>query len=157
MKPLRYVDALILWCIGLVFKTERQQKALHQFAKFAVIGVVNTLIDFAIYYILTRVVLIFGGNVYIANTIGFIAGATFSYFANRTWTFSVQNKAGVTEAAKFYGTAASGYAINMLVFYFSISFLGIFDLVAKVIATLVAIFWNFFVTKFFVFGSKKSV
>jgi putative flippase GtrA len=156
MTPMRFLDGVILRMLSLVFKKEASLKAVHQFVKFALIGVVNTLIDFAIYFTLTRYTEFFSQNIYVANTIAFVSAATFSYLANRSWAFTVEGKANVTEAVKFYGTAASGFLINMAIFIIGISVFGMFDLLAKVIATLVAILWNFFITKFWVFKVRKK-
>jgi putative flippase GtrA len=155
MALMRFLDGVILRLISLVFKNETSQKAIHQFVKFAIIGVINTGVDFAVYFVLTRGTDFFSTNIYLANTIAFITAATSSYIANRTWTFNIEHKAQVGEALKFYGTAASGFAINMAILYTGVSVFGMYDLVAKIIATFVAIFWNFFVTKFWVFKSKK--
>jgi putative flippase GtrA len=154
MSFLFLIDRVLVSLILLVFKDEGQQKAIHQFAKFCIIGVVNTLVDFGIYFLLTR----FTGlrdYIYVANTISFIIAATSSYYANRSWTFQIETKPEIREAAKFYGTAVSGFIINMATFFVCVSIFGWFDLFGKILATAVAIGWNFLVTKFWVFKTKK--
>lgn len=148
------LDAWIIRLISIVFKKDSHQRAIHQFVKFGVIGVVNTFIDFAIYYLLTR----FTGlreSIYIANVISFTIAVTFSYFANRTWTFSMAKKAGMGEAVKFYSTAITGFLINISILFIGVHVFGFFDLFAKLIATIIVIMWNFFVNKFWVFKTKQ--
>jgi putative flippase GtrA len=55
-----------------------------QFAKFAIVGVSNTLLTLLVYTFLLKVV----GMWYLAaSAIGFIAGATNGFLLNRRWTF----------------------------------------------------------------------
>lgn len=57
--------------------------------KFALVGVVNTLIDFAVYALLTTI----GVNYILAQWISYSAGILNSYVMNRKWTFEKKKKA----------------------------------------------------------------
>lgn len=56
--------------------------------KFALVGVVNTLIDFAVYALLTTI----GVNYILAQWISYSAGILNSYVMNRKWTFKKKKK-----------------------------------------------------------------
>lgn len=56
--------------------------------KFALVGVVNTLIDFAVYALLTTI----GVNYILAQWISYSAGILNSYVMNRKWTFEKKEK-----------------------------------------------------------------
>lgn len=118
------------------------------------VGVANTLIDFGIYFVLTRFTFL-SEYIYVANTIAFSIAVIFSYFVNRNWTFTLDSKPHIKEAAKFFGTNVSGFLINLTVMYIGVTTFGLFDLFVKLIATFVAVMWNFFITKFWVFKTKK--
>jgi putative flippase GtrA len=151
-------DEVVLGFIAVVVKTPQKQEALHQFVKFALIGVVNTAIDFGIYYMLTRHTALFDVSTwhkYIANIISFCIATTFSFFANRVWTFGRKDKATVGEAARFYSTTLSGLVLNSLLLLLLVRVLGIYDLIAKVFSTFVTIFWNFFLKRFWVFTPEE--
>src|SRR5258708_11749295 len=57
---------------------------LVQFVKFGIVGVSNTLLTFAIYWLLLKV---FGVWYLAASAVGFVAGATNGFMWNRRWTF----------------------------------------------------------------------
>ncbi len=138
-----------------MFKNE----TLNQLFKFGVIGVVNTAIDFIIYYVLTRYTAFFDPETsrrYLANVIGFMSGATFSFFANKLWTFKHFSRPTVQELSKFYGTNVAGLIINTVLFGLVIKLFAAHDLVAKIVATIVTIIWNFVLQKFWVFRKKNS-
>jgi putative flippase GtrA len=154
MPILKYIDELTVKLIALVVTSERTRESLHQFVKFALIGVVNTAVDFGIYYMLTRYTTFFDVATpmrYLANIISFLVATTFSFFANRLWTFGRKDKATVGEAARFYATTLSGLGLSTLLLFVLVSLIGIHDLVAKIFTTIVTIFWNFLLKKFYVF------
>ncbi|MBA3550594.1 GtrA family protein [Patescibacteria group bacterium] len=159
MFILNILDAIALWFISLVTKSPKKQEALHQFFKFGMIGVVNTVIDFIIYYLLTRYTEFFDPETarrYLANVIGFMTGATFSFFANKWWTFKHFYRPTVGEISKFYGTNVTGLILNTVLFGLAIKLFAVHDLVAKIFATIFTIIWNFVLQKFWVFRKKNS-
>ncbi|WKG06774.1 GtrA family protein [Mycolicibacterium sp. HK-90] len=52
--------------------------------RFVVTGGLSAIVDFGLYVLLYKV---FGGQVDLAKTVGFIAGTTTAYLINRRWTF----------------------------------------------------------------------
>ncbi|MES2437345.1 MAG: GtrA family protein [Patescibacteria group bacterium] len=150
-------DGLVLACIAVFVKSHKTQQSLHQFVKFGIIGVANTAIDFCAYYILTRyspLTLLEGDSKYaIAIIIAFAAAATFSYFLNRSWTFKRQERASMGEATKFYISTITALLLSLALFAVLRRYIGMHDLVAKIVATLVTIFWNFFLNRLWVFKS----
>jgi putative flippase GtrA len=156
MSVFHYIDEVIVWFISLFFKADHHKRALHQFIKFGMIGVINTSIDFAIYVLLTRSIDFFSQYIYLANALSFSSAVIFSYFANRRWTFAVTHKPKVKEAMKFYVASGIGFVLNSTILYIGVHFLGMYDLIAKIIATIVTIFWNFLASKFWVFGAKQK-
>ncbi|MBX4198389.1 GtrA family protein [Candidatus Parcubacteria bacterium] len=158
MSLIRHIDAATLRLISFVTTSERTKESLHQFIKFAIIGVFNTFVDFAIYYTLTRHTAFFDvatSMKYVANAISFIIATTFSFFANRWWTFERKDKATIGEAARFYSTTLSGLVLNIILLAVLIRVFSIHDLIAKVFATIVTVFWNFLFKKFWVFNPNQ--
>lgn len=158
-KILTKFDQLICAAVGLVFDSPMSQTTARQFIKFSLIGVVNTAIDFGIYAFLTRVLTVFSAYeywLYAANCLSFLCGTTFSFFANRSWTFGMSEKANVEEAGKFYATTLSGLAVNNVILYFAVSLFGINDLASKAISTVFSTVWNFSLKRLWVFAPKTS-
>jgi putative flippase GtrA len=146
MSELTYTSAIV----------STRQETVKQFLRFAVVGVSNTLVDFAVYFFLTRTILFFSANIYIANVLAFIIAATWSYVANRTWTFKVESPPSAQEALKFYFATASTFLLNMATFYLTISTFGLYDLVAKLVATVVSMVSNFVLNKLWVFSHSQK-
>lgn len=159
MTLLKHFDAFTVKIISLVVKNPQKQRGLHQFVKFAILGVLNTIIDFSVYYILTRHTAYFHVDTamkYVANILSFLVATTFSFFTNRTWTFEQTHKPTLGEAARFYSTTSTGIVLNSLLLLLLIKVFGIYDLVAKIFSTFVTIFWNFILKRFWVFAPGTS-
>ena len=85
---------------------------VKQFIKFSFVGMLNTLIDFGIYYLLTR----YAGLYYIyANIISVFIAITNSYLLNRSWTFQSKSKIVGIEAVKFWIVSIVGLILNTLI------------------------------------------
>src|SRR4051794_35256534 len=69
-----------------------------QFAKFASGGVLNTGIDFAVFFALHRGLAIVYGW---AQLVAYLSGVLNSYLLNRFWTFKKAGKGKPAEAFKF--------------------------------------------------------
>lgn len=68
-------------------KAEARETGI-QLLKYAVIGVLNTLITLVVFYILnTRLGLSYG----ISNVVGYIFGVINSFLWNRNWVFKIKN------------------------------------------------------------------
>ncbi len=165
------VGVPILWMLALVVARflSRWFGWMYQFAKFCVIGFLNASIDFGILNLLSLYTgltagFIIGG----VNVPGFIVAATNSYFWNKFWVFGHQRKEGEKISYSDFFTFAvvvfSGAMINSgIVILISTYVNPLFGLsaerwlnVAKVSASAIALLWNFFGFKFFVFKSKET-
>jgi putative flippase GtrA len=135
--------------------TEKYKETLHQFARFFIIGVSNTLLDFSIYVVLTRFISFFGTHIYLANTVSFVVASTWSYFANRTWTFKQKEKANAGEATKFYISTITAFILNTLALFTVVHLFRGHDLVGKIIGSGVSMIWNFSLNKLWVFRRKN--
>lgn len=154
---LNTIDQKIYTILALFLPAKQHREVSHQFVKFALIGAINTLIDFGIYATLTRHTAFFdyhGPTKYLANAISFVCGTTFSFFANRTWTFRQTNAPTPGEALRFYSTTLSGLLINSLILFLFIRWIGINDLVSKIFSTIFSTIWNFSLKRLWVFAPR---
>ena len=83
-----------------------------QFLKFAVVGVLNTLVDFAVFQALNLLL----GWVYAAQVAGFTCGVINSYLWNSNWTFREQRTRSFREIALFLlvNLASLGVSLGMI-------------------------------------------
>ena len=113
---------LALWTAAFLGKFV---PVLYQFAKFAAVGALNTMIDFGVFNL---EVLFSGISKGVAasgfKAVSFLFATTNSFFWNKYWTFGVKEKATSGEAAKFYLVAFLGWSVNVSIFSFVVNIMG---------------------------------
>lgn len=139
----------------------KKNKALQQFAKFIVIGFVNTGLDFLVLNFEMFLTGISQGPGMLAqNAISFSIATINSYYFNKKWTFQDNSQKNQSyKFSQFLIVSLTGLAINSITVYSITSFIPpIFNInpilwanLAKVSATGISLIWNFIGYKFFVF------
>lgn len=134
-----------------------------QFIRFAIIGGINTLLDFAILNILSAATGIKEGNgVIVLNLISFSIAVINSYYLNKKWAFKDPTGENTKKFSIFLIVSIIGALINTAIVRFASTNIDpMFGLnqtlwlnVAKVLATGVSLVWNFVGYKLFVFRKK---
>lgn len=136
------------------------QKSFKELIKFGIVGVVNTLLDMVIYFILT---MYFGMFKYMAQTISYLIAMIHSYIVNRFWTFGRRGKVeSASEPVKFVVVNLISLGISYLCFYligFWTQNLDVSDnmriLIEKLIVTPAVMIVNFILNKIWVFQEEK--
>lgn len=120
-----------------------------QFAKFAIIGMTNTVVSLAVYYLC----LLAGAHYIAANTAGFIAGTLNSYFWNNRFVFT--KKTGVMPQLKslskvfvIYGLT---FLMNTFLLFVLVDWLGISSFVAPLINAAILLPVSFVLNKVWAF------
>ena len=132
---------------------------LFQFAKFALTGFMNTVLDAGILNFLSYLTSIYSGVWIVGpNSISFIIAVTNSYFWNKHWTFAREDGAKAVEFLEFISVGFIGLLLSNGIVYAVTTYAPTDGLssvivlnIAKVLATAVVMFWNFAGFKFFVF------
>ncbi|MDE1970866.1 MAG: GtrA family protein [Patescibacteria group bacterium] len=124
--------------------------ALKKISRFAVIGVMNTAVDFGV---LNLELFLFPAHLNLAvlfNTISFSIAVTNSYFWNKYWTFEGKGEAHASEFFEFLVVSVIALGINDAVLYALTSTVKIATIKptllingAKLVGTLVSMTWNF--------------
>jgi len=144
---------------------------LERFIKFMVVGTIGAVVDFGTLYLL-HVVL--GLPIVLANTCSFTAAVLSNFTWNRYWTYpDSRSKPVRTQLVQFSIVNVVGWGINtsilLLLRYPCASLVRSFDSLlpalddsdlvynlgynlAKAIATIVVMFWNFFVNRFWTYS-----
>lgn len=144
----------------------RKIPVIYQFVKFGAVGVLNTVLDFGILNLLISIFKIYAGaGVAILNAVSFGVAVIHSYFWNKFWIFKKKETAGITgEFIQFLTVSVIGILINSGTIYlittiikpqFGISAILWVNL-AKLIATVISLFWNFLGYKFIVFKKRND-
>ena len=128
--------------------------------KFAIVGVLNTLIDLIV---LNCLIVFFGvgvhGEMYILfKSISFLAAVINSYILNKYWVFEHTESASVKETSLFLFISIIGFVLNVGVsfgVFILIKDTGIFlslvPTISALCGTSVVLLWNFIGYKFIVF------
>lgn len=146
-----------------------------KFLKFGIIGVLNTLVDFVVFYVMDRWVVgegptlvLLGTTVatglYISNAIAYVVANIHSFIWNKFWTFQKRDRVTRGEAARYLTTSA-GYllisSLSLAIFtrVLSAPFLAgvvpdhLVNVLAKLPTACITIFYNYLMNKFWVFRS----
>jgi len=124
-----------------------------QALRFIIVGVVNTVVDLAAFYLLS---LIPGMPEIVAKAVSYILGICNSFFLNKYWTFGAGgSKRGMREFTVFFGVNLPPLAVNVVVF----TVLGIWIdsgtfwvRMAKAFgAAVVSVAWNFLGSRYLAF------
>jgi putative flippase GtrA len=131
------------------------KKELTRFARFLTVGAAGTLLDFGILTLLK----LSGMPTLFANSLSFTAGLLNNFTWNRLWTFSDTVKTDWRkQLTQFTLVSLAGLAVNNLILLSLEGVLGSLlgqpqwgYLPAKVIATGVVVFWNYFANRMWTF------
>jgi putative flippase GtrA len=146
----------------------RRILVVFQFAKYALVGLANTAVDFGILNLLMLITGAYEGKtIILLNTISFLIAVVHSYFWNKFWTFRDKNKEKINNAIQFIQfiiVSIIGTLINTGIVYVISSLIKpACDLsqtawvnIAKVIATIISLVWNFVGYKLIVFKETKE-
>jgi glycosyltransferase involved in cell wall biosynthesis len=118
--------------------------------KFMGVGVINTLLDALAYVALTRGTEVFSEHLVAAKFFSFLLGTISSLMLNRSWTFGLRNRLTWGEVFRFYMTTGVAIVINVEAMNALVS-VGVYDLIALVLTTLVTFAFNFTLSKFWIF------
>lgn len=146
---------------------------LKKFVKFGLIGVLNTLVDFAVFYVMDRWVIGEGPTLvllgtavvtgpYLSNAIAYVVANIHSFVWNKLWTFEKRDRVTGGEAARYLATSAGYVLISTVSLAVCIRILslpalaplvpeGYTNLLAKLPTACVTIFYNYLMNRFWVF------
>lgn len=124
-----------------------------QFLKFCIVGVGNTGLDMLIFYLCVQYMALFPAY---ANVCAWLVAVQFSYLANALFTFSAGNgRSGLSIQGllTFMTASVGGMLVATAVLMLAQTVTTVW--LAKLISIAVALFFNFFLAKHFVF--KRAV
>ena len=151
-------------------RNEETKKTLWQMAKFAIVGVLNTMVDFAVFQTLNLTL----GWVYAAQVLGYTAGIINSYLWNSNWTFREQRTRSLREMGLFLLVNIASLGVSLGMIWLLKDGIGITnewvaswmpkalsgfikgDTVCKLIATVFAIAVNYLGNRLFVFKKQAN-
>ncbi len=156
----------------IIEKGQMSRKELTRFVKFSLVGTLGAVIDFGVLNLLVQLA---GFPKLIANTCSFTLAVISNFIWNRLWVYPETHGEPLRKQfVQFFVVNVAGWMINTAIFYTADQWffgesgllavpvgmlagkigMAHFDLAyngAKVVATGVVLFWNFFVNRFWTF------
>ncbi len=136
------------------FENLQGLEIITQVIKYATVGVSNTLIDAATYFVLTRWLWL-GPLPVLAKGIAYAVGMTNSFYWNRNWTFKSKDtiyRVPTWKAAFLFTlTHIAALGINAGVMFLSLETFNLSEVISLILATGAAFGWNFILNKLVVF------
>lgn len=146
-----WVDRLVLWGCRLLH-LEAHAAILQQLAKFVIVGVINTAIDWILYFILDE---FFHINPLIANIFSFTASTTYSYFASMSWVFHpTREKTRRRLFVEFVILNLIALGLTEILLFVMIDQFTWDSMLAKIISTFITMIFNFITRKLFIEGKR---
>lgn len=119
-----------------------------RFIKFGMVGVINTLVNWIIFFILNAL-----GMYYIlANIIAYVLGTVNSYLWNTLWVFKYKDKASTETTIKFIILNLIGLGLNTGILYVLVDLCNLNKFIGLVITTAIVMIINYIVNKLWVFS-----
>ncbi len=134
---------------------------LKRFIKFGLIGVLNTLVDFLISFLMDKAIgqgptLLWLGTAvavgpYISNTVGYIVANIHSFLWNKFWTFQKRERVTGREIGRAVVTSCGYLLVSNLSVGFFMNICRLPFMVSKIPTAFVTILYNYLMNKFWVF------
>ncbi len=138
---------------------QNENTELLRFVRFAIVGALGTVLDFGVLIILKEMA---SFPTLLANTLSYFAGVINNFSLNRVWTYSdSRQKRVLVQFAQFAAVSTGGVLLNnLIVLALESPFGTLFGnqgyIPAKVIATLIVVFWNFFINRYWTFNDIEE-
>ena len=118
-----------------------------RFLKFGIVGVLNTLVNWIIFFILNTL-----GMYYIfSNVIAYSISTIHSYLWNTLWVFKYKDKASTDTTFKFVTLNVVGLLLNTVILYILVDLFNLNKMLGLIITTIIIMFINYVVNKIWVF------
>ncbi len=135
---------------------------VRKFIKFGMIGVLNTLVDVAVFAVALRALCSAAGYdsnaadlplwlTAVAQAISFVTASLNSFFWNKRWTFEKKNRVTRQETVRFIVTNVGYYLVSLFLIRAVATLFHVPDKIAKIPATFCMILYNYLMNKFWVF------
>ena len=127
----------------------------RQILLYCVFGFGTFLVSVGTYAFCVRVL---GINELIANAISWIFAVLFAFFTNRRWVFDGKSEdaRGLwAQMVSFFGGRLFTLAVEEAILAVFVTWLGFDGVIVKVVAQVVVIVLNYFISKFWVFRKKQ--
>jgi len=123
-------------------------EAFKQFALYLVVGGIATVVEWACFWVFNHWM-----HYTLATALAFVVSTFANWLAGRLLVFKKSDQSLLAELAQIYGTSIVGLLMNLAIMWIAVEQFGVQEMIAKIIATGIVFFWNFFVRKLLIYKS----
>lgn len=126
------------------------KKLIKQFIKFSLVGIINTLINLAIFLLLTEIFEVY----YILSAVfAFLVAVTNSFVLNKIWTFKENLRLELGKKYLRFGlVSVSALLVNLFFLYIFTEVFGIYYIISQILAIGISLIINFIGNKIWTFN-----
>lgn len=127
-------------------------KLLIQFVKFGCVGISNTLISLAVYYLLVWI----GCQYILAYAMGFLLSVVNAYFWNSRYVFTQSMEKSSQKAFfKMFLSYLGSFLLSTVLITIMVEFIGISEYLAPILRLTVTVPINFIINKVWSFNDRQ--
>ena len=141
---------------NLIQKIKELMKKYQELIKYFIIGVITTIINYAIFAILTSALNI---DIHVSNIIAWIVSVIFAYFTNKLFVFESKSfniNVLAKELLSFGAARVLSLLLEELILYVFVDRLSMNILIIKLMANVVVMIVNYILSKFVIFKKTKE-
>ena len=133
----------------------RLQKVADRFARFALVGALATLLNYAVFYVLYTWAYV---HYNVASASGYIAGVFLGFTLNRSFTFEYRRR-GISVLLSYVAVYAASLILSLLFLSLLVEAIGMDPRIGNVLAICLSTLTNFIGCHYFVFDddARKRV
>ena len=123
---------------------------------YLIFGILTTAVNYIVYYLLYKFT---GIDALAYNIIAWVAAVIFAFFTNKLFVFESKSvKANVIfrELLTFVSARLISLALEELFLALTVKVMGIHELIAKLVISVIVVIVNYFASKLFIFKKEKG-
>lgn len=128
------------------------KKGILQFLKFGIVGGINTVNSWIIYYGM----IYFNVNYLISSTFAYFISSIIGYFLNKQWVFKSRSN-NKNSLVKYYIVYISSYFLNIATMYLLVDIFNISKYIAPILTLCITVPYNYLFSKSWIFKRKKDI
>ena len=140
----------------VIQKLKELIKKYEELIKYFIIGVITTIINYAIFAMFSSVIKI---DIHTSNIIAWIVSVIFAYVTNKLYVFESKSfKLDVIgkEIVSFGGARVFSLLLEEIILYIFVNLLHMNQLLIKLIANIIVMIVNYILSKFIIFKNPKE-
>jgi len=135
-------------------------KRYETFLRYAIVGLIGTLVDVLTLYALTELSGINPKTSYLFSlfvAIAFLAAVVNNYVLNRLWTFKSRDQNVTAQFVRFLIVSCGGFLLTQALMWVLVPVLGVWYILAKALTSVTVMIWNFGLNKLWTFRQPAPV